>query len=67
VAKPVIDVGLVVPDSSDERAFPPALLGGRVRAPAREPEWKQHRFLVGVDPTSNVHVFSRGARESQRH
>jgi GrpB protein len=35
-AKPVIDVDLVVPDSSDERAFLPAPTragGGRVRAP----------------------------------
>lgn len=65
-AKPVIDVDLVVPDASDEPSFVPALEAAGFELRAREPEWEQHRFLRGTDPTSNLHVFSPGARESQR-
>jgi GrpB-like predicted nucleotidyltransferase (UPF0157 family) len=65
-AKPVIDVDLVVPDSSDEPAFLPALEAAGFELRVREPDWEQHRCFRGADPTSNVHVFSPGARELQR-
>lgn len=33
----------------------------------REPDWEEHRLVRSQAPTSNVHVFSAGAREPQRH
>jgi GrpB-like predicted nucleotidyltransferase (UPF0157 family) len=65
-AKPVIDVDLTVPDSSDEPAFVPALEAAGFELRGREPEWEQHRYFRGSDPDVNVHVFSPGSRESQR-
>ncbi|MGI5126826.1 GrpB family protein [Pseudonocardia sp. CA-107938] len=65
-AKPVIDVDLVVPDSSDEQAYVPALEAAGFELRGRDPEWEEHRFFRGSEPAANVHVFSPGARESQR-
>ncbi len=65
-AKPVIDVDLVVPDSSDEAAYVPALEAAGFELRARQPEWEQHRYFRSTDPDANLHVFSPGSVESQR-
>jgi GrpB-like predicted nucleotidyltransferase (UPF0157 family) len=65
-AKPVIDVDLTVPDSSDERAFVPALEAAGFELRGREPDREEHRYFRGSDPDVNVHAFSPGSRESQR-
>lgn len=62
-AKPVIDVVLVVPDTSDERAYVPALEGAGFTFVLREPDWFEHRLLRGTDPAVNLHVFSIGCPE----
>lgn len=66
-AKPVIDVDLTVADSGDEDAWLPDLEAAGFILRVREPDWEQHRCLRGSAPASNVHVFSPGAREPQRH
>jgi GrpB-like predicted nucleotidyltransferase (UPF0157 family) len=66
-AKPMIDVDLTVPDSSDEPAWLPALEAAGFELRVREPEWEEHRVVRGQGPVSNVHVWSPGAREPQRH
>lgn len=66
-AKPVIDVDLTVADSSDEDAWLPDLEAAGFVLRVREPDWEEHRVLRGLEPTSNLHVFSPGAREPQRH
>lgn len=66
-AKPVIDVDLAVADSSDEDDWLPDLEAAGFELRVREPEWEQHRVLRGRDPLANLHVFSEGAREPQRH
>lgn len=66
-AKPVIDVDLTVADSGDEDAWLPALEAADFELRVREPDWEEHRCLRGNEPASNVHVFSPGAREPQRH
>lgn len=66
-AKPVIDVDLTVADSGDESAWLPDLEAAGFELRVREPEWEEHRCLRGFEPRSNLHVFSRGAREPQRH
>lgn len=53
-AKPVIDVDLVVPDSSDEPAYVPELDAAGFELRGRQPEWEEHRFFRGADPASNV-------------
>jgi GrpB-like predicted nucleotidyltransferase (UPF0157 family) len=66
-AKPVIDVDLTVADSADEPAWLPDLEAAGFELRIREPAWEEHRCLKGHEPDANVHVFSTGAREPQRH
>lgn len=65
-AKPIIDIVLVVRDSSDEAAYvPPLEVTGYVLR-NREPKWYEHRVLKGVAPAVNLHVFSSGCPETER-
>jgi GrpB-like predicted nucleotidyltransferase (UPF0157 family) len=62
-AKPVIDILLQVPDSSDEAAYVPALEGIGYSLRIREPDWLEHRVLYqrvdeGAPHSINVHVLS---------
>jgi D-3-phosphoglycerate dehydrogenase len=66
VAKPIIDMLLVVPDSSDEPSYLPALEAAGYRLRIREPEWFEHRMFKGPDADINLHVFSVGASEIDR-
>ena len=65
-AKPILDMVLAVPDSSDEASYVPALgaLGYELRI--REPEWHEHRMLRPPDAGVNLHVFSLGCSEVER-
>ncbi len=65
-AKPVVDILLVVPDSSDEAAYVPELEAAGYMLRVREPEWHQHRLLKGPDTDVNIHVFSVGCVEADR-
>jgi GrpB-like predicted nucleotidyltransferase (UPF0157 family) len=62
-AKPLIDIDLVVPDSTDEAAYVPQLEAIGYELRIREPDWYEHRLLRGFDPPVNLHVFSRGCEE----
>ena len=66
-AKPVIDVDVTVADSGDEAAYVPALEAEGFELRLREPDWQEHRLVTYADPAANVHVFSPGAIEPQRH
>jgi len=59
-AKPVIDITLVVPDSSDEPAYVPDMEAGGYRLWIREPDWFEHRVFKGPDTNINLHTFSPG-------
>ncbi|HLY32613.1 MAG TPA: GrpB family protein [Ktedonobacterales bacterium] len=65
-AKPLIDILLVVPDSSDEASYVPPLEAAGYVLRIREPDWYQHRLLKGPDTDVNVHVFSQGCPEIGR-
>jgi|SRR5437660_7773553 len=66
VAKPIIDILLVVADSADEPSYVPALEGAGYRLTIREPDWHQHRLFKGPDININLHVFTEGSEEIQR-
>jgi GrpB-like predicted nucleotidyltransferase (UPF0157 family) len=66
MAKPVIDVLLVVPDSADEPRYAPQLEAAGYVLRVREPEWFEHRLFRGPDTAVNLHVFSAGAAEVER-
>lgn len=65
-AKPIIDMTLVVPDSSDEPAYVPQLEAGGYRLVIREPHWFEHRVFKGPDTNVNLHTFSPGSPEFDR-
>jgi GrpB-like predicted nucleotidyltransferase (UPF0157 family) len=65
-AKPIIDMLLVVSDSSDETAYVPALQAAGYELRIREPEWHEHRLFKGPDTDVNLHVFSQDCPEIAR-
>jgi GrpB-like predicted nucleotidyltransferase (UPF0157 family) len=65
-AKPLIDILLVVADTTDESAYVPALEAAGYVLRIREPDWYQHRLLRGTVPDVNLHVFSTGCEEIGR-
>jgi GrpB-like predicted nucleotidyltransferase (UPF0157 family) len=65
-AKPIIDIDLVVADTTDETAYVPALVNAGYVLRGREPDWHQHRLFRGTHPKVNLHVFTLGCREIPR-
>jgi GrpB-like predicted nucleotidyltransferase (UPF0157 family) len=65
-AKPLIDVSLVVDDTTDEEAYVPQLEAVGYVLRVREPDWFEHRLLRGQDPPVNLHVFPPGCEEVER-
>jgi GrpB-like predicted nucleotidyltransferase (UPF0157 family) len=66
VAKPIVDMLLVVPDSSDEVAYVPQMERAGYKLRIREPHWHEHRLFKGPDTDINLHVFSHGSSEIMR-
>ena len=65
-AKPIIDIVLAVPDSSEESTYLPALEAADYVLRIREPEWFEHRVFKGPDTNINLHVFTDGCVEIAR-
>jgi GrpB-like predicted nucleotidyltransferase (UPF0157 family)/GNAT superfamily N-acetyltransferase len=66
-AKDLVDIDVVVADSGNEPAYLPALESAGYVLRVREPEWQEHRMLRTPEVDVNVHVFSPGAPEHERH
>ena len=66
VAKPILDILLLVADSADESAYVPHLEAAGYVLFGREPQWQEHRILKHSDPDINLHVFKPGAVEAER-
>jgi GrpB-like predicted nucleotidyltransferase (UPF0157 family) len=65
-AKPVIDINMVVADTTDEDAYVPPLEAIGYELRIRERDWHEHRMLRGHDPPVNLHVFNPGCEELDR-
>ena len=66
VAKPIVDLLLVVTDSADEESYVPALEAAGYRLRIREAHWYEHRMFNGPGTDINLHVFSSGCPEIDR-
>jgi GrpB-like predicted nucleotidyltransferase (UPF0157 family) len=66
-AKPIIDIVLVVGDSSDEPAYLPALEAAGYELRVREPDWHEHRLVRTPERDVHIHVFSAGSSEIDRY
>lgn len=65
-AKPVIDIVLVVADSSKESVYLPDLEDAGYVLQFREREWYEHRFLTNQNRHVQIHIFSVGSPEVAR-
>ena len=65
-AKPIIDMVLAVPDSSDESTYVPDLEAAGYVLRIREPAWYEHRVFKGPDTNVNLHTFTEGCPEIDR-
>jgi len=66
IAKPCVDILLVVADSADEPAYSPDLESAGYFLVIREPEWYEHRVYKGTEIHLNLHVFGQGSEEAER-
>jgi GrpB-like predicted nucleotidyltransferase (UPF0157 family)/ribosomal protein S18 acetylase RimI-like enzyme len=67
VAKPIIDIVLVVADPAQESGYVPPLEAAGYRLTVREPDWFAHRMLTGPTGTAvHLHVFGAGTAEVDR-
>jgi GrpB-like predicted nucleotidyltransferase (UPF0157 family) len=66
VAKPIIDILLVVANSADETSYVPSLEAAGYVLRVREPDWHEHRLFKGPDTNINLHVFTQGAEEIRK-
>jgi GrpB-like predicted nucleotidyltransferase (UPF0157 family) len=60
IAKPIIDILLVVADSADEASYAPELQAAGYSLRFREPDWYEHRLFRGPDTEINLHILSAG-------
>jgi len=65
-AKPIIDVVVVVQDSSDEASYLPALIAAGYELRVREPGFHEHRMLRTPARDTHVHLYSRDCPEVGR-
>ncbi|MBV9295150.1 MAG: GrpB family protein [Acidobacteriaceae bacterium] len=66
MAKPIIDMILVVSDSAEEAAYVPMLEKAGYQLRVREPAWFEHRMFKGGHGDVNLHVFSLSCPEIDR-
>jgi GrpB-like predicted nucleotidyltransferase (UPF0157 family) len=62
-AKPIIDIVLEVPDSSDEGSYAHDLEAAGYPLRIREPDCFEHRLFKGPDTNVNLHVFPAECEE----
>lgn len=65
-AKPIVDILLVVDDSSAEASYVPDMEAAGYTLRIREPDWFEHRMFKGPNVDINLHVFSKGTTEIRR-
>ncbi len=67
VAKPIIDILLVVDDPDDETSYLPALEAAGYELRVREPDFDRHRMLRTPQKDVHVHVFPPESGEIGRY
>jgi len=67
IAKPIIDILLVVENSACEASYLPALERVGYELRVREPEWHEHRMLRTPGRDMHLHVYSKGCEEIERN
>jgi GrpB-like predicted nucleotidyltransferase (UPF0157 family) len=66
-AKPIVDILVVVPDSTNESTYLPQLEAAGYVLRVREPDWNEHRMFRTSEKDVHLHVYSTGCPEIQRN
>lgn len=66
-AKPIIDIDVLVEDSSNEGNYVPEMVAAGFVLRIREPDWHQHRMFRTPELDVHIHIFSPGCVEVARH
>ncbi|HXQ74638.1 MAG TPA: GrpB family protein [Pyrinomonadaceae bacterium] len=66
-AKPIIDILVVVRDSTDESTYLPQLEAAGFVLRVREPDWNEHRMFKPPEMDVHVHIYSAGCPEIERN
>jgi GrpB-like predicted nucleotidyltransferase (UPF0157 family) len=66
-AKAIIDIVVVVQDSTDESAYLPQLEAAGYVLRVREPDWNEHRMFKTPEMDVHIHIYSAGCPEIQRN
>jgi GrpB-like predicted nucleotidyltransferase (UPF0157 family) len=66
-AKPIIDILVIVEDSSDEATYFPQLQAAGYVLRVREPDFHAHRMFRTPTLDVHIHVYSTGCPEIERH
>jgi GrpB-like predicted nucleotidyltransferase (UPF0157 family) len=66
-AKPIIDILVVVPDSSNESAYLAQLEKAGYVLRVREPDFHEHRMMRTPEQDVHIHIFSPGSPEVERY
>jgi GrpB-like predicted nucleotidyltransferase (UPF0157 family) len=66
-AKPIVDILVVVEDSSDDVSYVPALESAGYVLRVREPDFHEHRMFRTPEKDVHLHVFSAGSPEIERY
>jgi GrpB-like predicted nucleotidyltransferase (UPF0157 family) len=67
VAKPIVDILLVVDEPDDEASYLPALEAAGYELRVREPDFDRHRMLRTPQKDVHVHVLPPESREIERY
>ncbi len=67
MAKPIIDLDLIVADPDREDEYLPALRAVGFVLRVREPWWYRHRMLRSEEPLANLHMWGYDSPEPVRH
>jgi len=59
-AKPIIDILVVVTDSSDESTYVTQLEAAEYVLRVREPDWNEHRMFRTPEKDVHIHIYSAG-------
>jgi GrpB-like predicted nucleotidyltransferase (UPF0157 family) len=66
-AKAIVDILVVVHDSTDESFYLPRLEAAGYVLRVREPHWNEHRMFKTPEMDVHIHVYSAGCPEIQRN
>lgn len=67
MAKPIIDILLVVEDAGKEEDYMDDLYRHGYILRVREPDFENHHMFKGPDTDIHLHVFSKGSKEIEKY